>query len=66
MSAGKSTLLLEHYLKQLKLPSFLREFQKLRDESGGCEEAHVVPLLSGGEGQRRRQMGLAGAAVADE
>jgi len=29
MSAGKSTLLLEHYLKQLKLPSFLREHEKL-------------------------------------
>ena len=29
MSADKATLLLEHYLKQLKLPSFLREFDKL-------------------------------------
>ena len=29
MSADKATLLLQHYLKQLKLPSFLREFDKL-------------------------------------
>lgn len=29
MSEGKSTVLLHHYLKQLKLPSFLREYEKL-------------------------------------
>ena len=29
MSDAKPTLLLEHYLKQLKLPSFLREHEKL-------------------------------------
>jgi DNA replication protein DnaC len=29
MSDGKATLLLEHYLKQLRLPSFLREYEKL-------------------------------------
>lgn len=26
---GKATLLLEHYLKQLKLPSVLREYEKM-------------------------------------
>lgn len=29
MSDGKATLLLEHYLKQLKLPSVLREYEKM-------------------------------------
>ena len=29
MSEGQATLLLEHYLKQLKLPSVLREYEKL-------------------------------------
>ena len=29
MSEGKATVLLQHYLKQLKLPSFLREYEKL-------------------------------------
>ncbi|MEN6641951.1 MAG: IS21-like element helper ATPase IstB [Armatimonadia bacterium] len=29
MSEGKSTVLLQHYLKQLKLPSVLREYEKL-------------------------------------
>jgi DNA replication protein DnaC len=29
MTQAKSTLLLEHYLKQLKLPTFLREYEKL-------------------------------------
>ena len=29
MSDGKATLLLEHYLKQLRLPSILREYEKL-------------------------------------
>ncbi len=29
MSASKPTVLLEHYLKQLKLPTMLREYAKL-------------------------------------
>ena len=29
MSEAKATVLLQHYLKQLKLPSFLREYEKL-------------------------------------
>ena len=29
MSEAKATVLLPHYLKQLKLPSFLREYEKL-------------------------------------
>ena len=29
MSEAKATVLLQHYLKQLKLPSFLREHEKL-------------------------------------
>jgi len=29
MSEGKATVLLEHYLKQLKLPSVLREYEKM-------------------------------------
>ena len=29
MSAGESSVLLEHYLKQLKLPTMLREYAKL-------------------------------------
>jgi hypothetical protein len=29
MSETKATVLLQHHLKQLKLPSFLREYEKL-------------------------------------
>ena len=29
MMSDRTTLLLEHYLKELKLPSFLREYRKL-------------------------------------
>ena len=31
MGARKATVLLEHYLKQLKLPTVLREYAKLAD-----------------------------------
>ena len=35
---NKSTMLLEHNLKQLKLPTFLREYDKLASQciGGGC------------------------------
>jgi DNA replication protein DnaC len=35
MSEAKATVLLQHYLKQLKLPSFLREYEKL---SAVCQQ----------------------------
>ena len=48
MSATKPQLLLEHYLKQLKLPSMLREHEKLAhhgrvfDDQTGVLGAHLV------------------------
>jgi DNA replication protein DnaC len=38
MNAKKATVLLEHYLKQLRLPSILREYAKL---AGVCEKERV-------------------------
>ena len=34
MSNEKPTVLLEHYLKELKLPTFLREYQKMAELCG--------------------------------
>lgn len=45
MSEGKATVLLEHYLKQLKLPSFLREFEKLAAVCGQERADYQTYLL---------------------
>ena len=48
----RSTLLLEHHLKELKLPSFLREYGKLAAQ---CAASPPVPAQAGGTGTDRHQ-----------
>ena len=46
----RSTLLLEHHLKELKLPSFLREYGKMAAQCArGCGPP-PVPAAAGGSG----------------
>jgi DNA replication protein DnaC len=45
MSEGKATLLLEHYLKQLKLPSVLREYEKMAAVCQGERADYQTYLL---------------------
>ena len=68
--SNKSTMLLEHHLKELKLPTFLREYDKLatqlsraeRKRTSGAEqnrttERHVVKHQGpGGVRARFRQL----------
>ena len=48
--SNKSTMLLEHHLKELKLPTFLREYDKLATQCQGRREnvpagrSKTVPL----------------------
>ena len=42
---GKPTLLLEHHLKELKLPSFLREYGKMAAQCAAEGVAHPSYLL---------------------
>ena len=51
---NKSTMLLEHNLKQLKLPTFLREYDKLASQCASEGADHPDYLL--------RLSGLAGSA----
>ena len=46
---NKSTMLLEHNLKQLKLPTFLREYDKLASQcaSEGADHPDYLLRLSG-------------------
>ena len=43
--SGKSTLLLEHHLKELRLPSFLREYGKLAAQCAAENADHTEYLL---------------------
>ena len=43
--SGKSTLLLEHHLKELRLPSFLREYGKLAAQCAAENVDHPQYLL---------------------
>ena len=43
--SSKSTLLLEHHLKKLKLPSFLREYQKMAAQCAAENVDHPEYLL---------------------
>ena len=70
-------LLLAHHLKALKLPTFLREYDKLArqcaaegldqlvDHGGRGGEADRQALLAGRQPQSESNVTLAGAAVAD-
>ncbi|MDP7103527.1 MAG: ATP-binding protein, partial [SAR202 cluster bacterium] len=42
---NKSTMLLEHNLKQLKLPTFLKEYDKLATQCAAEGAAHPDYLL---------------------
>ena len=42
---NKSTVLLEHHLKELKLPTFLREYDKLAGQCAAEGAAHPDYLL---------------------
>ncbi len=44
MTASKSTLLLEHHLKQLKLPTIHRDYQAI---GSACGKGFVVKLYEG-------------------
>ena len=43
--SSKSTLLLEHHLKKLKLPSFLREYGKMAAQCAAEGVDHLQYLL---------------------
>ena len=43
--SGKSTILLEHHLKELRLPSFLREYSKLAAQCAAENVDHPQYLL---------------------
>ena len=43
---GKPTLLLEHHLKELKLPSFLREYGKMAAQCAA--EGWTTPAICSG------------------
>ena len=43
--SSKSTLLMEHHLKELKLPSFLREYSKLAAQCAAENVDHLSYLL---------------------
>ena len=50
MTASKATVLLEHYLKQLKLPTFLREYGKIGvglPGGAGDYQTYLLRLASG-------------------
>ena len=43
--SNRSTLLLEHHLKELRLPTFLREYRKLAAQCAQEESDHLDYLL---------------------
>ena len=45
MSRKRPTVLLEHYLKQLKLPTMLREYQAVAAACAKAGEDHVLFLM---------------------
>ena len=50
---SRSMLLLEHHLKELKLPSFLREYGKMAAQCAAEGGPSRVPAAAGGTGAHR-------------